>query len=86
MSEQPLTMKQAAEVLGMSFWTLRDRVTAGTVPHRRTGKLRGVVFDPEHIEAIKKADTRPALGTPSRAASRVRRAAPRQRRVPADAA
>ena len=86
MSEYPLNIEQAAKVLGMSPLTLRDRVTAGTVPHRRTGKVRGVVFDPEHIEAIKKADTRPAIGTPSRAASRVRRAAPRQRRAPVDAA
>ncbi|RBQ05182.1 hypothetical protein DQE82_26935 [Micromonospora sp. LHW51205] len=81
MGEQPLTIKQAAAVLGMSPWTLRDRVTAGTVPHRRTGKVRGVVFDPEHIEAIKRADSRPALGTPSRAAARTR--VPRQRRTAA---
>ncbi|MET7867942.1 MerR family transcriptional regulator [Micromonospora taraxaci] len=81
MSEQPLTIKQAAAVLGMSHWTLRDRVTEGTVPHRRTGKVRGVVFDPEHIEAIKQATTRPALGTPSRTAARTRSAAraPKQR-------
>ncbi|MEV4767755.1 helix-turn-helix transcriptional regulator [Micromonospora humida] len=75
MDERPLTIKEAAVVLGMSRWTLRDRVTAGTVPHRRTGKVRGVVFDPEHIEQIKQADTRPALGTPSRSAARTRHAA-----------
>lgn len=80
MEERPLTIKEAAVVLGMSPWTLRDRVTAGTVPHRRNGKVRGVVFDPEHIEAIKKAAHRPALGTPSRAAGRARQAARTPRR------
>lgn len=86
MEQQPLTIKQAAEVLGMSPWTLRDRVTAGTVPHRRTGKVRGVVFDPEHIEAIKADAFRPALGTPSRADARVRSAARSAKRAPRAAA
>lgn len=81
MSEQLRTIEQAAEELNMSQWTLRDRVTKGTVPHRRLHGVRGVRFAQEDIDAIKANAFRPAIGTPSRAAARVGRAAraPRQR-------
>jgi excisionase family DNA binding protein len=54
MTEPPtlLTIAEAAALLGMSPSTLRDRVTAGTVPHIRLGKVRGVRFTPEHLAEI----------------------------------
>lgn len=81
MSEQLLTIKQAAEVLNMPWLTLRDRVTKHRVPHRRLHGVRGVRFAPEDIEAIKAACFAPAItATPSRARSRTR--VPRQRSAP----
>lgn len=73
MHEKWLTTKQAAEVMGLPYTTLRDMVTKRLVPHRRIG--RGVRFTPADIEAIAEQSFEPAItDTPSRAAGRVRRA------------
>lgn len=85
MDEKWLDKKQLAAVLNVGESWVRNKVTAREIPHRRVG--RHVRFAPEDVQAIKDQIFEPAVtATPSRAASRVRRAAPRQRRVPADAA
>lgn len=46
-----LTIKEAAAMLGMSYWTLLDEIKAGQVPHRK-GKERVLkMLWPDDIEA-----------------------------------
>lgn len=45
-----LNLAQAAEYLNVPYSWLRDKVTAGAVPHTRLG--RHVRFAPHHLEAI----------------------------------
>lgn len=79
MHEKWLTTRQAAEVLGMPYTTLRDMVTKRLVQHRRVGKH--VRFAPEDMAAIKQQAFEPAItATPSRATARIRAPrVPRQR-------
>lgn len=84
MSERWLDIPQYAELLGVPRTWVRDKVTSREIQHRRVG--RHVRFAPEDIEANNEKFFEPAITeTPSRTATRVRRAAPRQRRR-ADAA
>lgn len=84
MHEKWLDKEQLAEVLGVSVSWVRNKVTERAIPHRRVGKH--VRFAPEDVAELKVQLFEPAITeTPSRTATRVRRAAPRQRRT-ADAA
>ncbi len=52
-----LSIKDAAQVLAIPETTLRDKVTAGQVPHTRIG--RHVRFTLRHLELIVEAGERP---------------------------
>lgn len=67
MSEKWLSTKQMAEVLGIPYTTLRDKVTARAVPHRRVGKH--VRFTPEDVAALKEQTFEPVASTTRRRAA-----------------
>ena len=52
--------RAAAVVLDCKESWLRDQVTAGTVPHGRRGKVKGVFFTADDLRAILEARHRPA--------------------------
>ena len=64
-NERSYTLYEAAEVLGISRWTLRDRVSRYEVPHRRRGRVKGVYFSQSDLEQIRAAEARPALAIPA---------------------
>lgn len=64
----------AAVVLDCKESWLRDQVTAGTVPHGRRGKVKGVFFTADDLRAILEARHHPAR--PQGAAQRMRPADP----------
>ena len=49
MEQLSLSMEKAAEVLGVSYWTLQDWVALGRVPHLRVG--RRIFFRPTSLQA-----------------------------------
>ena len=51
-------MEEAATALGCSRFTLRDRVTRGEVPHRRSGRRKGVYFTQEDLDEIRAGQAR----------------------------
>ena len=57
--EPTFTIAEAAQALGCSPWTLRDRVSRGEVPHHRRGKVKGVYFTPEDLRQIRASQARP---------------------------
>lgn len=52
LTSERYTIDQAAEHLGCSRWTLRDQVTRGEVPHHRSGRVKGVYFTQDDLDAI----------------------------------
>jgi excisionase family DNA binding protein len=72
------TIAEAAEVLNVPATWLRDKVTAGAVPHTRLG--RHVRFTEAHLEEIVAAGERsiprqPSPGRPTTPTGRLRRRA-----------
>lgn len=65
--ERTYTLDEAAEVLGVSRWTLRDWVSRHEVPHRRRGRVKGVYFIESDLADILDARARPARAVPARA-------------------
>lgn len=64
--ERTYTLDEAAKVLGISRWTLRDWVSRHEVPHRRRGRVKGVYFTEDDLAEILDARARPALVTQAR--------------------
>lgn len=57
---QPLyAIAEAASLLGIAPTTLRDRVTAGRVPHVRLHARKGVRFTADQIREIRASMVRP---------------------------
>jgi excisionase family DNA binding protein len=57
-----MTIAEAAEYLGISPYTLRDKVTRGEVPHTRIlGNRHGVRFTATHLAAIVAAGEQPVV-------------------------
>jgi excisionase family DNA binding protein len=54
------SIDEAAARLGCSPLTLRDKVTRREVPHRRSGRLKGVYFTQEDLDKILAGQVRPA--------------------------
>jgi excisionase family DNA binding protein len=65
-ASQIYSMEQAATALGLSRWTLRDRVTKGEVPHHRSGRLKGVFFTQEDLDKILAGQARQATSRGAR--------------------
>lgn len=82
MQEKWLNKEQLAEVLGVPVSWVRNAITARSIPHRRVG--RHVRFAPEDVADLKAQIFEPAItDTPSRTATRVRRASTRRATAPA---
>lgn len=47
---RPLTVAQAAEALGVAQRTIRRRIRAGTIQHRRTGRRVAVYLSPKLVD------------------------------------
>lgn len=54
------SLDTAPAVLNCTRSWLRDQVTAGTVPHGRLGKRKGVFFTADDLKAILETRRRPA--------------------------
>ena len=65
--ERTYTLDEAAEVLGISPFTLRDWVSRREVPHHRRCKVKGIYFTESDLEEILDARARPALALPAQA-------------------
>ena len=59
-------MEEAAARLGCSPFTLRDKVTRREVPHRRSGRLKGVYFTQEDLDKILAGQARPTTAKGAR--------------------
>jgi hypothetical protein len=58
--QQLYGVAEAATLLGLAPTTLRDRVTAGLVPHMRLHTRKGVRFTADQIREIRASMIRPA--------------------------
>jgi excisionase family DNA binding protein len=73
-------MEEAADRLGCSPYTLRDRVTRGEVPHHRSGRRKGVYFTQEDLDEILAGQARRATARGTRAQA----TAPRTKMTPTE--
>jgi excisionase family DNA binding protein len=63
---RPLTVKEAAEWLGLSRWTIYERIRLGEIPHRKRGRvvrlleseLRAWLVDGCELERVELSDGR----------------------------
>ena len=63
MPDRRYSIDEAAEVLGCSRWTLRDRVSRSEVPHHRRGRVKGVYFTETDLNEILESQARPAANS-----------------------